>query len=245
MNQSMYPSLNVKLPSKKSFRSIEHLSNDIFYEIFDGLLCQDIYRAFSNLNNRFENLLSTSSYLLNIRFSSESKSIFEDRCKHIIDSNKYQIISLHSDNESFITKFNTLLTIDAPFDCLQSMILDEITTFQLIKLLSCLKLLSNLFSLTIFLDHCDDDLEHIYQIIFHLPYLKYFKLNILNYQQLNLNISLATNEQLSSIEYLIIYHRLTLNELISLLSYTPRLTHLCCSNVTESENDIIPERIMK
>ncbi|CAF1548673.1 unnamed protein product, partial [Rotaria sordida] len=44
----------------KSIDLIEQLSNEIFYY----LLCQDIYKAFSNLNNRFKNLLSNSSYLL-------------------------------------------------------------------------------------------------------------------------------------------------------------------------------------
>ena len=36
---------------------IENFSNEIFYEIFDYLDGYDIYKAFSNLNNRFENLL--------------------------------------------------------------------------------------------------------------------------------------------------------------------------------------------
>ncbi|CAF4541571.1 unnamed protein product, partial [Rotaria sp. Silwood2] len=74
---------------RKSINSIEQLSNEIFYEIFDYPLCQDIYKAFSNLNNRFETLLFNSSYLLKIRFSSEPEAILEDHYKHIIDSDKY------------------------------------------------------------------------------------------------------------------------------------------------------------
>jgi len=227
---------------RKSINSIEQLSNEIFYEIFDYLLCQDISKAFSNLNNRFENLIN-SSYILTIRFSSESESILEDRYKHI-DSDKYQIILLHSDNQSFINKFNTY-TIDSSFNHFQSIILHEIEIFQLMKLLVRLKSLPCLFSLTVFLDYCDDGLSDIYQIVYHLPFLKYFKLNILDYHELNLNIPIATNEQFSSIEYLVIYHRLTLTELTNLLSRTPRLTHLCCFNVIESEDDIKSETLMK
>ncbi|CAF4365997.1 unnamed protein product [Rotaria sp. Silwood2] len=245
MSRVIYSFSNVKLQKRKSINSIEQLSNEMFYEIFDYLLCQDIYKAFSNLNNRFENLLFNSSYLLTIRFSSESESIFDDRYKHLIDSNKYQIISLHSDNQSLINKFNILYTIDLSFNHLQSIILHEIATFQLMKLLFRLKSLPRLFSLTVFLDHCDDDLGDIYRVVFHLSYLKYFKLNISDYQALNLNIPIATNAQFSSIEYLVIYHRLTLNELTNLLSHTPQLTHLCCFNVTESEDDIKSEALMK
>jgi hypothetical protein len=73
------------------------------------------------------------------------------------------------------------------------------------------KSLPRLFSLNVFLDHSDDDLGHIYQIVFHLPFLKYFKLNILEYQKLNFNLPIATNKEFSSIEYLVIHHHLTLN----------------------------------
>ncbi|CAF2032038.1 unnamed protein product [Rotaria magnacalcarata] len=107
MSQIVYPCLNVKLQKRKANNSIEQLSNEIICEIFDYLLWQDMYQAFSNLNNRFENLLTNSSYLLKIRFSSEAESIFEDRCKYIIDSNKYQMISLDFDNQSFANKLNT------------------------------------------------------------------------------------------------------------------------------------------
>ncbi|CAF4411907.1 unnamed protein product [Rotaria sp. Silwood2] len=87
---------------RKSINSIEQLSNEIFYEIFDYPLCQDIYKAFSNLNNRFETLLFNSSYLLKIRFSSEPEAILEDHYKHIIDSDKYQIISFDSSHQSLM-----------------------------------------------------------------------------------------------------------------------------------------------
>ncbi|CAF4019592.1 unnamed protein product [Rotaria sp. Silwood1] len=212
MSRVIYSFSNVKLQKRKSINSIEQLSNEMFYEIFDYLLCQDIYKAFSNLNNRFENLLFNSSYLLTIRFSSESESIFDDRYKHLINSNKYQIISLHSDNQSLINKFNILYTIDSSFNHLQSIILHEIATFQLMKLLFRLKSLPRLFSLTVFLDHCDDDLGDIYRVVFHISYLKYFKLNISDYQELNLNIPIATNEQFSSIEYLVIDHPCKVHE---------------------------------
>ncbi len=46
--------------------SIENLSNELFYEIFDYLDGIDIYEAFSNLNYRFQQLLTSSSILFKI-----------------------------------------------------------------------------------------------------------------------------------------------------------------------------------
>jgi hypothetical protein len=224
--------------------SIEQLSNEIFYEIFDYLDGYDIHKAFSNLNTRFENLFINSSYLLKIRFSSESESIFEDRYKHIIDSNKYQIISLHSDDQSLINKFNTC-TIDSSFNHLQSIILHEIATFQLMKVLFRLKSLPRLFSLTVFLYHCDNDLDDIYQTIFKLRVLKYFKLKILVDRVFHFNLSIPSDEQFSPLKYFVINHYISLNELTDLLCYTPELTHLYCSTVIQSEDNIKSEVLMK
>ncbi|CAF1159732.1 unnamed protein product [Rotaria magnacalcarata] len=119
------------------------------------------------------------------------------------------------------------------------------STLKLMKVLFRLKSFSRLSSLTIFLNHCDNDLGHIYQIIFHLPFLKYFKLNILEYENVNFNLSIATDNEFSFIEYLVIHHHLTLNKLTDILSHTPQLTHLCCFNVTESKDDIKSETLLK
>ncbi|CAF3058682.1 unnamed protein product [Rotaria sp. Silwood2] len=52
----------------QSITSIENLSNDLFYEIFDYLDGIDIFQAFSNLNYRFQELLNSSSILFKIKF---------------------------------------------------------------------------------------------------------------------------------------------------------------------------------
>ena len=57
-----------------SVRCIEDLSNEIFYnEIFEYLEDYDIYQSFSNLNYRFQNLLSGLSLRLKINISDLSK----------------------------------------------------------------------------------------------------------------------------------------------------------------------------
>ena len=52
----------------QSIASIENLSNEIFYEIFDYFDGCDIYQAFSNLNYRFQQLIHSPSLLFKIEF---------------------------------------------------------------------------------------------------------------------------------------------------------------------------------
>ncbi|UJR19309.1 hypothetical protein I4U23_022438 [Adineta vaga] len=43
-----------------SITTIKHLSNEIFYEIFEYIDAYVIFHAFSKLNNRFQLLLNSS-----------------------------------------------------------------------------------------------------------------------------------------------------------------------------------------
>ncbi len=52
--------------------SIENLSNEYFYEIFDYLNDYELYKAFSNFNHRFQQLLNSSSLLIKIKYELRS-----------------------------------------------------------------------------------------------------------------------------------------------------------------------------
>jgi len=112
-------------------------------------------------------------------------------------------------------------------------------------LLVYLKSLPCLSSLTVCIDNFYDDLADVYQIIFHLSNLKYFKLKILDYQVSHINIPIAIDEQFSSLQYLVISHPVYLDELAHLLSYTPKVTHLYCSNIIETEHIIKSEELIE
>jgi hypothetical protein len=215
---------------------IENLSNEIFYEIFDYLDGYDIYQAFSNLNIRFENLFLHSSFLMRIEISSKTK--LNSHYERFIHSNKHRIISFDFDDQTVLNQFILLFPIDLLFLNLQSIVLNQISTSQLFILLFYFKSLPHLFLLNICLDYCNDDLAHIYQIIFRLP-LRYLTFDILKHEPSNSTLPMATNEQYSSIEYFTISHYYTLKELIHILSYTPRLLHLYCSDFLQSDNDNI------
>ena len=219
------------------------MSNEIFYEIFDYLDGYDIYKTFTNLNIRFENLLDNSLFLIKIQLS--STSVFDHHYEEFINLNKNHIRSFHFFNESVVDKFISLCIINSSFIRLESLVLDKISTFKLVVLLFYLKSLPRFFSLTINLGYCFDDLGDIYQIIFHLPFLKYLKIDISEYDQLNITVPIAVGEQFSPIESLVICHCCPLDELTDLLSYTPRLSHLYCSNVVQSDNEIKFDVLMK
>ncbi|CAF3760278.1 unnamed protein product, partial [Adineta steineri] len=155
---------------KGELNSIENLSNEIFYEIFDYLDGLDICIAFSNLNYRFQQLLICSSFRYKINFDfSTKREKFLNNYKQI----QHQIYSV-----SFIipkTSMNELLIsfqIDCSFNNLQSIRIDNIGKDKLISLLIHLSELPCLHSLNIQTTDSIEDLNYIYQLIFSLPKLK-------------------------------------------------------------------------
>ncbi|CAF1077461.1 unnamed protein product [Adineta steineri] len=194
---------------KQIINHIENLSNEIFYEIFDYLDGCDIYHSFSNLNIRFQDLITHSTFYLKVQFSSESQSnlTIKDRYERYILPNKHQ-----------------------------SIVLKHISTVQFVDLFFYLKSLPRLSSLQIFFDYCEDDIGDIYQLIFQLPFLKYLKVEIDDFETSGLTLPMATNEQYTSIEYFIFFHYLTLDQFCHLLSYTPRLTRLHCFTIIGFED---------
>jgi hypothetical protein len=73
--------------------SIENLSNEFFYEIFDYLDGCDIYEGFSNLNSRFQRLFNSSSLLFKIKFDHlASEEIIINQSFFVIDTKYFRFI---------------------------------------------------------------------------------------------------------------------------------------------------------
>jgi hypothetical protein len=173
-----------------------------------------------------------------------SNTILDSSYKRFLKLNQHHIISFDFDSKSNLDESMTLFTTDLFFPRLQSLILKPISTYKCLILLFYLKSLPNLSSLSICLDNCFYDLGDIYQMIFHLS-LKYFRIAVPRHAGLCITIPIAGQNQFSSIEYLVIYHRCTMNELTNILSYTPRLSHLFCFNIIEPHYHIKSELIVK
>ncbi|CAF1439259.1 unnamed protein product [Rotaria sordida] len=245
MNQMICSSLNVNGIEKESITSIEQLPNEIFYEFSHYLDGYDLYYAFSNLNIRFENLLKHSSLFFKIKYLHKSNSPSYDNYKEFIHKYKHKIVSLYFSDHLPLYQFIQLSTIDLSFTNLQSIIFHEILMSKFTVLLFYLKSLPCLFSLTVYPYCVDNDLADIYHMIFQLKFLKYFQMKIDNDETFNIDMSIINNKEFSTIKYFIIYHSISLDELIDLLFYTPQLIHLSCFGIIDRYDDIKPKKIIK
>jgi hypothetical protein len=218
---------------------IENLPNEFFYEIFDYLDGCDICHAFSKLNSRFEQLMNSSSLLfkLNLTSSKSKQQIFVNDYQQIFHSNKHQILSIHLWTSKNLDKILPSFLIDSSFTCLESLVFHSIESDLLPLILPKLSYLPRLLSLTINSCAHQKDFTDIYQSILKLSKLKYFNFTEMDYDESDITISLpmATNEQISPIEYLSVDHPCSYDEFYSIISYTPQLRRLKYLNLTNSK----------
>ncbi|CAF4876308.1 unnamed protein product [Rotaria socialis] len=208
----------------KSQTTFEDLPNEIFYEIFDYLDAIHLFRSFSNLNTRVQNLLGNSSLLLKVNISSMSKSNFEDYKKDIILPCKHRIISVNISNPFVVDIMFRPVRLASQLTRLKTVILDNIKSKYLCNILKHLASLRNLSSLVLIpIDHYRNT-DEIYQCIFRLPVLKYCKISLKTHYRDGL-LPIATNIT-SSIEHLVIQHSFYLKDLNALLSYVPHVRRL-------------------
>jgi hypothetical protein len=214
-----------RFSSRISITSIENLPNEVYYEIFSYLDGCKIHHAFFDLNHRFQQLLNCPSLLFRIKLWSYIDDSFVNDYKQIIHFNRQQIFSLNLKLPLYTNGFFSLYTFDSSLDHLESLILNSIEQNMLNQFLPKLISLSRLLSLTINMENLIINPIEIYQTIFNLPMLKYYKFIAF---QLNSSISLSipTKKQFSPIEYLVIDHYCTFNELFNIVSYTPQLRRL-------------------
>jgi hypothetical protein len=147
-------------------------------------------------------------------------------------------LSIRLDNNNFVSSFN----INSTFHCLESISIDGISYNIVIQLLSNLIHLPRLSSLCMDIWNASNNCNHIYQLILLLPNLKFNKLT-LDEDDSSISLPLANDQQYSSIEYLIIDHSCTFNELFIILSYVPKIHYLkffIMNNVDGTVHTVLP-----
>ncbi|CAF1061141.1 unnamed protein product [Adineta steineri] len=198
----------------------DDLSNELIYEIFDYIDYCLIYEIFVNLNLRFHSLFYESNLPLKVNFPLTSKTIFQYRCKYIINSNIKRIISLNI-CKYFLEFFSINL-----FSSLKSLTVNQIQSDKISTLLSNLICLPNFSSLSIYSSNYFQDENSIYLSIFRLTKLKLCKLTFPSGgERVPLPIAIDSYHKL---ERLIINGHCRLEQLNSILSYLPLLQHLSC-----------------
>jgi len=219
--------LSLYLYSSRVITCIEHLSNEIFYEIFDYLDGYDIFYAFSKLNIRFNHLVNHSSLLIKISRSTSFNHISNTHYQQFVIDNRHRIISFYIYNELYMSSFNPPPMYYASFNRLESLVLEKIHYNSLLSILRNLISLPRLLSLKIDLNGRFINFTEVYSLILSLPVLKYNKLSGWG---MSLILPLPCNNT-SSIEHLAIDYTCDVNDLFTILSYTPRLSHLTCNGL--------------
>ncbi|CAF4045351.1 unnamed protein product [Adineta steineri] len=212
--------------STKSVSYFEDLSNEIIYEIFEYFDFYYIYKTFSNLNQRFVNLIINSNLPININISSISKSTFQRYYTNKIIPNRHRIKSLRITNSFSVDIILSPQDNLSKLTRLETLILTNISSSYL-RNLQYLINLPKLSSLTIvYKGYNKIDQAEIYHQIFQLPILKYF--NVLlgtEFTHIVSSLSFATNKY-SSIEHLVIKNNIALDTLYIILSYVPQIRRL-------------------
>ncbi|CAF0897214.1 unnamed protein product [Adineta steineri] len=221
--------------STKSISYFEDLSNEIIYEIFEYFDFHYIYENFSNLNQRFVNLIINSNYPIKINISSISKPNFQRYYKDIIIPYRQRIKSLRITN---IFATDIILSSQdniSKLTRLETLILTNISSSYL-RILQYLINLPKLSSLIIiYHGYTDIDQGEVYHQIFQLPFLKYF--NVLwgmAFTDIVSSLPFTINKY-SSIEHLVIKNGIQLDTLYVILSYVPQIRRLSISRLLEPE----------
>ncbi|CAF4973866.1 unnamed protein product, partial [Rotaria sp. Silwood1] len=222
----------------RSITCIENLSMEFFYEIFDYLDGYVIYKAFSNLNHRFQQLLNSPSLLFKIKIHHlKYKEGHRNNYKKFLRMNMHKIVSMRVYLSIQSDTFFLWFTIQSSLTALESLRIYDIEPIRLISLLINLASLPRLFSLSIKTSNTYENLNDIYRLIFTLPTLKWCRF-IFDRKNSSFSLPMAINKQQSTIEYLSIHHHCTLNELYTIISYTPQLRRLKLCHKLEIDSNI-------
>ncbi|CAF4079383.1 unnamed protein product, partial [Adineta steineri] len=209
-------------------RIFEDISNELLKEVFEYFDGYEIYYSFFNLNNRFQNLLTSSTLRIKIHTSFISKPIFQKYYIHFTEPYKHRIKSLHLSNPCTMHLFSDI----SQYSQLENLLLEN-TESQYLGIITSL---TNLSSLVIHINDNSNQIQ-IYNQIFLLRTLKYCKISFDKNMQLE-QLPISTNIS-SSIEHLVIIGKCYLTELHNFLSYLPHLCRLSVKYINAVYNQII------
>lgn len=215
------------LPTSQPLTCLEDLSNEVFYEICEYLDPLHIHQAFSDLNQRFSTLLTSSTLLLKLNLTSLSKSDFQNYAVRIIPPHQHQFISLRVTNffiyEHDLSPHRRLPT----FPRLETLILEHVHSVYVDSIVDSLACLPNLSTLVLAVDDGVHNGTDILRHIFRLPALKYCQLNFFDRTPFD-TLALASDKH-SCIEQLVFKHAADFYQLDRILSYVPQLRRLSLS----------------
>ena len=203
-------------------------------EIFEYLEGEKLYTAFRDLNARFESLLDTSKLRIQAYLSPPRVESPQDYFNNVIAPNGHRILALDLSYPWGNDFLYPAPPIDASFVRLEFLQLNHISSMNLIPLLIWLADVPRLSSLNLSVWDDLDNISDIYHLIFALPSIKFLEVEM-NPSIHPIDLLMPTPERCSQIEYLVVNHQCSVDDLLVLLSYTPQLLRLTCQYLTETE----------
>ncbi|CAF1473670.1 unnamed protein product [Adineta steineri] len=228
---------------KRSATHFEDLSNELLLDTFDFLNGYHIFDAFSNLNNRIQQLITSPDFFLKLNISFMSKSDFNKRSINIIRPYMNQIISLQLSEPFVIKNFFRTFPIDTSFNRLESLVLNDLNVDDDVSILNSLAQLPRLYSLKIFCYECNE-LFLIFQSIFLLPVLQYAKILCSSFGgRFPFPLATSDSQRSMTLEYLSFGFPADLSSIYNLLTYTPHLRRLSVEHMWP-DRYILPEQFI-
>ncbi|CAF0976933.1 unnamed protein product [Adineta ricciae] len=224
--------IETNLSSHKRISSLEDLSNELFYEIFDYLLDHHAFQAFYDLNNRFQSLFLHSNFPIHINISSISKAALQHYVSQIIKPCTSRIESFRLSNPC-IDLCSLFVPLMKKFTQLSTLVLNHIDANHVEKLLIHLQSLPVLSSLTLVSINHLTDKSNIYAKLLPLPNMKYCEICIETLQCPKSFVA-ATH-----IEHFVINHEISIDQLFILLPCVPQIRRLSIGNLKESRTNLI------
>ena len=208
-------------------------------DIFKYLEGEKLYNAFKDLNARLENLLDATNLRIQACLAQrvepvQSLQSLQDYFDNVIAPIGHRILAVDLSYPWGTDFLHPAPPIDASFVRLEFLHLNHIYSGNLIPLLNSLADVRRLTSLKLSVwDHLRD-ISNVYQLIFALPSIKFLEVKT-NTVIKTIDLTMPTPERYSQIEYLVVKHQCSTDNLLALLSYTPRLRRLACQCITETE----------
>ena len=220
--------------SAKRKMSLESLANELLIELFEYFPITDLFRAFNDLNARFNTLISffiRSSQQLDCR--SMSKNQLDFVCQHYLPSIIDHITALLlSDNDETPQQINRFFSHGLKLDQfihLRSLTFYHLSSDELMK--NIMMTWSNLPYLThikfsqCYFSYRENDVLHMMNSIWSLPKLTHCYLDIMFRWTFSLTLPTVISSSIESLSILNI--ACTPNQLTHLYQHTIRLRHLC------------------
>ena len=209
-------------------------------EVFEYLEGCSLFGAFSNLNGRFSELICCPSIRLKFRIAYNGEEFSGTRSNQLVTLNGNRTVAVILSNWWNAAEFHTFPTFESSFVRLEFMRLElEWHPDKVIPLLRSLSHLPRLFSVSILIiDEEANDMSQVYELTFCIPTLKFCKFMGIG-DELIASLPLANSETYTNIEYLTIEHSCSVDQLLNILSYTPRLGRLTCEKILESDTTTV------